>query len=243
MKNFKSGLQYISQRENKLNTIKDIILTGDTGCTGFDKECKETLEKILTTKTDLFFILGDLVKEGSKEEFNKLIDFCDKLVTVPIFSLCGNHDMPDYEKALGFNHYAIILENFTIISLDNSTAPFSTENLDFLKNTLEKYNDKKTFVFFHVPPPTDLSPGCMQKKEWESLKNILDKHKQRIEYIFVGHIHGFQDYHIDGYHVIITGGGGAKLSKPEKDTLCSHHAIKLNLENPDSISFEIILLN
>lgn len=240
MLKLKPGFQYIDRKEINLKGIENIILMGDIGCTGFDAESKGILRKILQKEADLFFILGDLVCSGTEKEFNEMIDFCKEIAKIPIFALCGNHDAPDYQKALGLPYYALILEKFVIVALDNSIAPFSKGNLAFLENELRKRKDKKFLIFFHIPPPTDLHPSCMKQNEWFILKEILDKYKGRIECICSSHIHGFQEYRLDGYRIFITGGGGAKIYELEKDTLRSHHAIKLNLNNKEAVIFEVM---
>ena len=98
MNKLKPGFQYINRKEIYLRGIKDIILMGDTGCTGFNEESKKILDRILKIKTNLFIILGDFAYTGKQEEFREVINFCNKRADVPIFTLCGNHDMPDYPK-------------------------------------------------------------------------------------------------------------------------------------------------
>jgi len=50
-------------------------------------------------------------------------------------------------------------------------------------------------------------------------------------------VHGFQEYYLEGYHVIITG-GGAVLQNYDKDTLKSHHAVRVKFKK--GITFEAI---
>ncbi|UCB57028.1 MAG: metallophosphoesterase [Candidatus Omnitrophota bacterium] len=234
------GIQRINKKEINVKTVRNFILLGDSGCTGFDKESKKVLDKILRKKADLFFILGDLVCEGTKNEFREVIDFCNRRVSVPVFTLCGNHDMPDYRKALGSSSYAVISKNIVFICLNNSTAPFSRNELGFLEEELRKNKKKKSFIFFHVPPSTGLHASCMKSEEWQALKVIMDKYKSQIECIVAAHIHAFQDCRLDGYHIIITGGGGAKMYDLEKDTLKKHHAIKIGLENKNAVSYRVL---
>lgn len=234
------GFQYIDRKEIYMTGIKDIVLAGDTGCTIFNEESQKVLSRILEIETDLFIILGDLVAAGQEKEFNEVIDFCNKRVNVPIFTLCGNHDVPGYPIFFGLSSYALILDRMVIVILNNATAPFKKEDLDFLKSVLDKHPQKKFLVLFHIPPPTDLAASCMKPEEWVQLKRITDKYKQQIEAIFSGHIHGFHEYYRDGYHIFITGGGGAKLSHLEKDNLKSHHAIKVELKDEQPAGFEII---
>lgn len=240
MLKLKPGFQYIDRKEINLKGIENIILMGDVGCTGFDNKSKLVFGKILCKKTDLFFILGDLVYSGTLSEFNEVVDFCGKKAKAPIFTLCGNHDMPDYSRAFGFSSYALILEEYVILALDNSVAPFSKEDLLFLERELKKYKTKKNLIFFHVPPPNNFQSSCMKNEEWTKIRRILDKFRGCIESIFCAHIHAFQEYYLDGYHIFITGGAGARYYKLEKDPLKQHHAIRLNLEGALRLKLEII---
>ena len=92
MRSLKSGFQYVNKNEICLSGIKNIVFMGDVGCTGFIEASKAILGKILEIETDLFVILGDMAFLGEKEEFEEVIEFCNQRVTVPIFSLPGNHD-------------------------------------------------------------------------------------------------------------------------------------------------------
>ena len=80
----------------------------------------------------------------------------------------------------------------------------------------------------------------MKPTEWKKLKTILDEHKERIECILTGHIHGFQEYYLDGYRIFISGGGGAALYDLEKDTLKSHHAIKATFIDDAKVELNVI---
>lgn len=236
MKTLKPGFQFINSKEILLKETKSIVLMGDTGCTSLSKETKKNINKILAIKTDLFIILGDLVQFGKDEEYNGLIKLCNKKTKVPIFALCGNHDLPNYRKFPGMPSYSLILDNYVIAVLNNPFAKFEKKDLKFLKDKLSKYKNKKFILLFHIPPPTDLYITHMKEEKWAELKNILDPHKQRIKYIFTGHIHGFREYYLNGYHVFITGGGGAKMQNLEKDKLKKHHALNLNLDKDAEVN-------
>ena len=238
MKNLKKGLLRIDQPEIHLKGITNIVLAGDVGCTTFNEESKNIFRKILQTETDFFIILGDLVYNGTPAEFEEFIKFSEENAKRPIFAICGNHDLPSYPQFLGRANYTIVLNDHVIIAINNSVE-LSNENLTFLGNILQKYTAKKAIILFHIPPPTDMAPDfSMWEHKWISIKNILDKHKQNIEVIFSGHVHGFQDYYLEGYHVIITGGGGAVLQNYEKDTLKSHHAVRIRFKK--GITFEVM---
>jgi predicted MPP superfamily phosphohydrolase len=241
LKKIKPGFQYIDREDIRLTGICKIILTGDIGCTGFNEESKEILDRILRQKTDLFFFLGDLAFTGAEEEFKEIIDFCNDRAQAPIFALCGNHDLPGYYKFFGSSTYVIELDKFVCIFLSNATGYFLDKDIAFLRKELDKHKTQDFIVFMHVPPPTDIDRNHLRQAEWEKLRKELDPYRKQIRHIFCAHIHGYHDYHIDGYHVTITAGGGAAmindLRKPEQKI---HHAVVLNIDDSGAVNSDII---
>jgi hypothetical protein len=234
------GFQFVKDTNIDLKAVKSIVFMGDTACSGFDDESRLTLEKILAEKTDLFFILGDMVPIGSEDNFKEVIDFCNKRALSAIFSLCGNHELPDYQKALGLAAYTIELSSHIIVVLDNSSRYFTQPQLNFLDDSLIRHKDKKAIILFHIPPPNSLEILCMKQDDWNNLLKVMDKYKERIELIMCGHIHAFYEYSLDGYRIIVTGGGGARLYDWEGDPVKAHHAVRVNFNEDSSISTNII---
>ena len=237
----KPGLQYIDMEEVRVPGIKKVILTGDVGCTGFYEDSKEIFGQILSQKTDAFFVLGDLAFTGAEEEFHEIIDFCNSRVQVPIFALCGNHDVLNYDKFLGLSSYVIILNNLACIFLNNATGYFLDVEIDFLKKALEKYEEKDLMLFMHVPPPTDIDRNHLLQEDWEKLKKVIDRHKSKIKRIFCAHIHGFHDYYLDGYRITITaGGGGAMINDLKKPEQKLYQSIIMTLHENGEVTTEVI---
>jgi len=237
----KPGLQYIDREEIWITGINKVILTGDIGCTGFNENSRELLGQILRQKADLFFFLGDLAFTGAEEEFQEIIDFCKSRAQAPIFALCGNHDLPGYDKFLGSSSYVIVLDKLVCVFLCNATGYCLDEEITFLRKALNKYKKQDFIIFMHVPPPTDIDRNHLLQAEWEKLRRELDHYKKKIRHIFCAHIHGHHDYYIDGYHVTITAGGGAAmindLKKPEQKI---HHAIIVHFDDSSNVSTEVI---
>lgn len=239
----KTGFQMIEKEEICVKSGGEIILAGDIGCTDFSDESKDIVERILKNRCDFFIFLGDLVKNGDIEELKEVISFCEEKSKAPIFTLCGNHDLPDYKKILGKSTYALIFNNTVIVVLDNVTdfKEVKKEDLHFLEEKLKKHSkDKRVIVLFHIPPPTDISSKHMTEEKWEGIKKVLDNYKKKIDCIICGHIHGFQEYYHDGYHIFITGGGGAKLHNLEKDPIKKHHALKLKINDKGLSEIKVV---
>jgi len=237
----KPGIQKVSKkREIYLKPAKSIVILGDNGCRPPTRKSISVFKKNLKIKTDAFIILGDLVLNGQSDEFRELLRFCKKRVNVPIFTLAGNHDLPGFSEFFGLSTYAIILNDFVFVFLDNSRKKFIKKELHFLARELKKHKNKKFFILFHVPPSLEADRSRIQGFEWEKVKEVMDKFKDRIVCIFCGHIHAFSDFYLDGYRIFISGGGGATLFNLGNGCLNLYHAIRLNFINEGRINFNLI---
>lgn len=237
----KAGFQRVDEPEIRLSGITKIVMLGDPGCTGFSDDSKKILDQILRQETDLFFILGDLAFTDSEEELREMIDFCNSRVKVPIFATRGNHELTAYPKFLGLASYALVLDRHVCFFLCDATGHFFENDLVLLKNELEKYQDKKFIIQMHIPPPTNIARKSLKIEDWEKLKAVLNQHRERIQHLFCGHMHGFHEYEIDGYPVTITAGGGAamlhELLAPAKKL---HHSIEVSLHQDGFLSSKVI---
>ena len=242
IKDFKPGLQSVGKRELHLKGIRSVVVLGDNGCRPAEMVDINAFKKILKIKTDLFIIAGDLVFHGKTGEYRKILKLCRKAAKAPIFTLAGNHDLPMYSKFCGRSSYAIILDRFGFICLDNAKRKFRQSDVDLLKAVLKKHREKKFFVLFHIPPPLRFDTSHIEYSEWKKIKSALDKFKERIVCIFCGHIHAFLNYRLDGYRVIITGGGGARLSDLKQNRLRAYHAIKLSALDKGQIKSRLIVV-
>jgi 3',5'-cyclic AMP phosphodiesterase CpdA len=244
MKTSICALRRVDKAEILLEKINEIIVVGDPGCTKFDDHSKRILGEILAKKADAFIVLGDMVLRGRDDELKEFTSFCNATTGTPVFTLCGNHDLPGYPAFFGKSTYALIAGAFVLIFVDNVTdyKHFNRENLEFIKQEFDKYPNKKFIILFHIPPPTDLSANCMNGLKWGELRAVLEPCKDRIECLICGHIHGFRDHIIDGYRVFVTGGGGAKLQNLEKDAIKAHHAMRLSFGNDSTIRFSTFIV-
>jgi len=240
VKTLEHGFQYVDNKEIYLSNIRKIVCMGDIACTPFTETSQSVLSEILRIETDLFLILGDIAFLGEEDEFKEIIEFCNQRAAAPVFSLCGNHDVNGFSQFCGLSTYALILDDFIILALDNARSTFREDSLQFVDAMLNKHAEKRFFLTFHVPPPTDLHGSCMRDDEWKKLKAVSDEYKDRIDCILAGHIHGFQEYTLDGYRIFISGGGGAALYDLENDSLKSYHAMEVTFGNNASFDIKVI---
>ena len=240
MQSLKNGIQYVSKKEIYLPDVRKIVFMGDVACTTFTQTSKRVLSEILRMETDLFLILGDVTFLGDDDEFEEIIDFCNQRAAAPVFSLCGNHDISGFSKFFGLSAYALIMDKFVVLVLDNARSVFEEDSLKIAEQMLQKHTEKRFIITFHVPPPTDLLGACMNSEQWNKLKALSDEYKERIDCILSGHIHAFQEYYLDGYRVFISGGGGAALYNLEKDPLKLYHAIEATFSTDGILDFNVI---
>jgi hypothetical protein len=170
-----------------------------------------------------------------------MIDFCNSRVKVPVFALRGNQEISSYSEFLGRTSYALVLDHHVCFFLCNATGHFLESDLALLKAKLEEHQDKKFIVLMHMPPPTDIPRKSLKSEDWEKLRAVMDRHREKILHVFCGHIHGLYEYEVDGYPVTITAGGGAamihELPAPAKKI---HHCLEAILSPDGSFDSKVI---
>lgn len=221
-------------RENVVwdKPFESFVINGDPGCDGYNAQGVMVLEASLRVPADFHMIIGDLVFTGRERYYAEFIDLVNASAKAPVYCLPGNHDLPDYERYLGKRDYYIAAPNAALINLDNSRRYFSDDTIGFLSRTLEELNHETVFVLFHIPVPNPVVPNHVSDDEWKKLKAALDPHKSRIQALICGHVHSGFEVNLDGYRVMVTGGGGSFLD-PVENTFFernAHHAIQIQFD-------------
>ncbi|MDD5772727.1 MAG: metallophosphoesterase [bacterium] len=176
----------------------------------FEKEINEI-------KPAFWINLGDMVNSGQPYQYRRFKEQI-KNIPFPFFPVIGNHEFVNpigekYFKALfGNTNYSFNYGNYHFIIIDNSKGDFSKENFDWLEKDINENLKKYIIVFAHMPV-FDPRPGkdyAMKNKDnaWH-LEEIFIKNK--IKYVFAGHLHGFAYAKRKGVEYYISAGGGAKL--------------------------------
>lgn len=213
--------------------IKNYIVCGDSGCDGYNTEAVIILQKILSAEADFSLIAGDLVTIGSEQYYGEFVKLIDSISKSEVYCAVGNHDIEHYEKYIGLKNYFISAPNLLLIVLDNSRRYFNDETLVFLKETLDKISSQNIAIVFHIPPQNPFILNNISNEEWNKIKNICDPFKDKIDFIFCGHIHSAFDYNLDGYRVIVTGGAGSQLDPIDNTCLKNnnYHYFKIRYIN------------
>ena len=236
--------------ERVRNLLKDcteefsFALAGDINGRGtFEKICRNLREEPLS----FMVILGDAVRKPTYgyHRFFKLQLQKELSLPFPTFYVAGNHDVDkknftvnDFEKDYGPTNFSFEYGNCLFIVLRIIGKPFSTdESLKFLEDTLKKSKGKyrKTFLFFHIPPP--VSNDFFSKhyeNQWELMALIND---YKVDYVATGDYHGYARVKVKNTNYLITGGGGSHLRDMKFGNF--HHAIVIKV-GENSISERIL---
>ena len=173
---------------------------------------------------DFLIIAGDLTGSGTPTEFQNFLKKM-KESGVRYYCIPGNHDVASgpvdeiYASYLGPPHQAFDYLNSHFVLIDNSTPSlgFYPEEQKWVKNDLEDARGKgfdHLFAVCHVPPGFPYSSHFDPTERTgmdanESLVPILSAGK--VEELFCGHVHVYEQSREDGMLVTITGGAGAPL--------------------------------
>ena len=171
------------------------------------RNCVSAINK-LNTAPDVVIHTGDLVHNGSDEEYRLTKSIMDEL-RVPYFITPGNRDtvtalkknfsLHSYQNAeTAFLQYATNILGYRLIASDTSTESKNLGFLDFqrlahLDNLLNEQPERSTVIFMHHPP-INLSNSEPLKHEYENYRmvenfsEIIDRHPQVVG-ILCGHIH------------------------------------------------------
>jgi 3',5'-cyclic-AMP phosphodiesterase len=217
----------------------------------------QVVEKIKANEPDADCVLltGDLVHEATKTAYQKLADHLSVL-TIPLLSLPGNHDVPDLmEYVMGNNGYdtgktlkigdwLIILLN-TCVSGEQS-GELGDSELAFLRTTLESNPNSHCLIALHHHPVSINSTWMdgMALNNPEKFLDIVDDF-DHIRGIIWGHIH--QEFEMVRNDITMLGTPSTCLQfKPESDAFAIDEKPpayrKIELKSDGKLETEVIYL-
>jgi len=240
------GVVKVIDKINFIGKVSSFTALGDPGCDGLGVEIMATFAKAMSsTQTDFKIILGDLVPFGLEDFYRYIHGIINNISETPVYALCGNHDTDYYMEYFGLKNYILVNNDLLIAVLDNSKRIFETETLNFLDESLKGYMRKNILILFHIPPPNSFVPNSMKNEEWQKLKVIMDPYKASIRYILSGHVHSFFSEDVDGYRVIVSAGGGARLEflgrLPDKKS-SFYHVLRFYFDKDSELKYEYVSL-
>ncbi len=153
---------------------------------------------------DVVLCTGDLVDDGSPEEYATLVPLLAPL-PMPCFLIPGNHDDRENLRAAfahhgylprqGFLHYAVDLGPLRLIALDTLVpgepgGRLCPERLAWLDARLAEAPERPTLVMMHHPP---FSTGIERMDQMglegsTGMAEVIRRHPQ-VERILCGHLH------------------------------------------------------
>ncbi|MBF0216869.1 MAG: metallophosphoesterase [Candidatus Omnitrophica bacterium] len=234
------GIVRVTEEENVLSGIRDIVVMGDPGCSGLDGNASRVYGTLLGTPGDIFIVNGDIVRMGTEEEYSEFSRFTGCATAKPVYCSRGNHDMRDYDRFFGLHNYIILSGAFAAAVLDTASRVFEPKALDFLGAMLDKHRDKRFIVLFHIPPKNELTGRGIADEEWAKLKRVMDPHMGRIDCVITGHIHAYYQYELDGYRIFISGGAGAELDEVGSPEARVFHALKIAVRDGKPSGVDVV---
>lgn len=240
------GAVRIKNEVNFIGKVSSFTVLGDPGCDGLGVEIMTTFSKAMScTQTDFAVILGDLVPFGDEEFYKDMHDIINNVSGKPVYTLCGNHDTDHYVTYFGLKNYILVNDDILFVVLDNSKRIFEAHTLDFLEESLRNYNRKNVLILFHIPPVSAYAKNTIKAEEWQKLRAVMDPYRDRIKYILSGHIHSYFQEDVDGYKVVVSAGGGARLDffgrLPDKNS-SFHHVLRFYFDKDSELKYEYISL-
>ncbi|WP_028204222.1 phosphodiesterase [Paraburkholderia nodosa] len=161
----------------------------------------------LTPRPDAVLMTGDLVDQGSVEEYQHLKSLLDTL-EIPYWLLIGNHDAreplrevfaerPELREGGEFIQYAVDLGALRVIALDSmqpgqSAGTLCAARLAWLAQQLDAARGKPVIVALHHPP-FDCGIGHMDAIRLDdaaaqALEALVAQHPN-VERVLCGHVH------------------------------------------------------
>lgn len=240
-------VQKIEEQILHLPQVHSVGVIGDPGCEGLGtynmKVYAGTLEE--SAKDDITLIAGDLVPAGTDFYYETIAELTEAIAGNDVYVLRGNHDTGAYEKYFGRKNYAMIMENFSIIVIDNAMRVFEDEGLRLVREVLAMEEVNQAIIAFHIPIPNHYIRNSVSEEEFARLQDAYGSHKEKVSYLVCGHVHSRFVDEVDGIPLICTGGGGAMIEDvSEEIRACDveHHMVHF-YEEQGRLTFRIANLS
>lgn len=189
--------------------------------------------------------LGDLVRQGRRWFYRRLLNQVEKNLSIPFLAVIGNHDLyrgsSNYREIFGPTYTSFQIGEVDFIFLDTSARfQFDKAERQWLETELQRSQASKVrFVFMHVPlfDPRGRPEfvKCLSEKDGKDLLDLCGRYN--VTHLFASHIHGYFSGLWEGVPYTITGGAGAGLHGKDPQHFF-HHYIKVHVSG-DEVGMEV----
>lgn len=168
--------------------------------------------------------MGDLVDQGTTEEFQNVLETIERFNKAPLFTIPGNHesfqgDLHKYVNYFGSPTYHLDYGETRFVFLNTafsqSISKSDSTQFHYLKRLLKRNIHNNIVIISHVPTKDPFGTAHeMDKKDARKLEKILanykKKHPKKNITVLFGHLHVLHEWEKDGVQYIITGNGARK---------------------------------
>lgn len=207
--------------------------------TGGNKIYSQVIDQVNQLKPDFAVNLGDFTFDNVQAHW-KTFEQITGNVQVPYLTVIGNHDAlfgRSYYEAgytspnaeTGLDDYTFDYGNTRFIVLDTANYTYTERQFKWLEQQLQ--TPLKKIVMTHTPPRFgvwnhNLSPSAELSKRWMAL---IEKYK--VDQVFLGHIHLYDQRQINGVNYLVTGGAGAPLDKKPSYGQSLYHVVMVEVSD------------
>lgn len=218
---------------------------------------KSMLKEIDAANPAFAVNVGDTVFGSSnnsrlRDQYKEYKDLVKSILSAKMYLALGNHEILGSRKNQDFFasepdglYYSFDHGNSHFVILDSEivgqAGKITGDQLAWLRSDLQKSKAAHKFVFLHRPLyPVDGHMGkCMDQypKDRDALHSLFVRNK--VDTVFVGHEHLFNEQVKNGVRYIITGGGGASTYPSILGYGDFYHYILVNI-NGESVEMKLM---
>lgn len=194
------------------------VAVGDVGTGGAAQVA--IAKRMQAAPFDLLLLLGDLAYDaGTAAQLDArfFAVYADVLRYVPAYPVIGNHDRRTRDGAPFFEafvlppperYYAFTWGDVHFIALDTTDA--DDAQVAWLDAELARSRQPWVIVYGHHPLYTNGHRGPSPRIR-RAFGEVLARH--RVDLVLAGHEHHYERFLVDGVHYVVSGGGGARLTR------------------------------
>jgi len=215
--------------------------------TGGDKVYAKVIDKINQLKPDFAINLGDFTFDALKPHWNTFERLTSK-VQVPYLTVIGNHDMlfgrSYYESRYtrpspetGLDDYSFDYGNSRFIILDTANYNLTDRQFVWLEKMLQ--TPLKKFVFTHTPPRHGVWDHKLAPTPEVSARFMGLNEKYKTDFVFLGHIHLYDQRKVGSVNYMVSGGAGAPLDNKDDYGQGTYHVGMIEV-NGHQVSHQMV---